>query len=94
MYSWLKPNSLEKALRFRVFERVRAVLQRIWPAARIGVFGSLYTGLFLPTSDIDVVVEMDELPNQRIPLWETARALEFEFFFSSFLGTLISLLGK
>lgn len=79
LYAWLKPSSLEKALRFRVFERVRTVLQRIWPTAKIAVFGSLYTSLFLPTSDIDVVVE-SELLGEEPPLWKTAEALKFDCF--------------
>ncbi|MCP9257869.1 PAP-associated domain-containing protein 5 [Dirofilaria immitis] len=66
---------LEKALRLRVFERVRGVLQRIWPTAKIDVFGSLYTNLFLPTSDIDVVVESN-LVSEEPPLWKTAVALK------------------
>ncbi|VDM10664.1 unnamed protein product [Wuchereria bancrofti] len=75
LYAWLKPSPLERALRLRVFERVRGVLQRIWPTAKIDVFGSLYTSLFLPTSDIDVVVESD-LVSEEPPLWKTAIALK------------------
>lgn len=78
LYAWLKPSPLEKALRLRVFERVRGVLQRIWPTAKIDVFGSLYTNLFLPTSDIDVVVESDSV-SEEPPLWKTAIALKFVF---------------
>lgn len=34
----------------------------MWPDAKIRPFGSLHTGLFLPTSDIDVLVEDNTLP--------------------------------
>ncbi|VDM43130.1 unnamed protein product [Toxocara canis] len=74
LYEWLRPSPLEKALRYRVFERVRAVIERVWPSAKVAVFGSLFTGLFLPTSDIDVVVEVEPLDEP--PLWKTAEALK------------------
>ncbi|VDN04760.1 unnamed protein product [Thelazia callipaeda] len=75
LYEWLKPSPLEKALRFCVFERVREVLQRIWPTAKIGIFGSLYTNLFLPSSDIDVFVESDSL-SEDLLLQKTAETLK------------------
>lgn len=75
LYEWLRPSPLEIALRFRVFERVRCILQQIWPLARIDFFGSLYTGLFLPSSDIDVVVEVET--NCENPLSRTAEVLRF-----------------
>uniref|UniRef100_A0A915ACN7 polynucleotide adenylyltransferase n=1 Tax=Parascaris univalens TaxID=6257 RepID=A0A915ACN7_PARUN len=74
LYEWLRPSPLEKALRHRVFERVRGVIERVWPSAKVAVFGSLFTGLFLPTSDIDVVVEVQPLDEP--PLWKTAEALK------------------
>lgn len=74
LYEWLRPSPLEKALRIRVYERVRDVIQKLWPNAKIAYFGSLYTGLFLPTSDIDVVAEIQDLDEP--PLWKTAEALK------------------
>ncbi|MFH4981662.1 hypothetical protein AB6A40_008371 [Gnathostoma spinigerum] len=74
VYEWLRPSALEKALRYCVFERVRRVIQKLFPQAKVSVFGSLHTGLFLPSSDIDVVVEGD-LWDQP-PLWNTAEALK------------------
>jgi non-canonical poly(A) RNA polymerase PAPD5/7 len=37
-------------------ERVRSVVVSIWPGARLEVFGSCATGLYLPTSDVDAVI--------------------------------------
>ncbi|VDD92551.1 unnamed protein product [Enterobius vermicularis] len=62
LYDWLKPWPLERVLRFSVFNRIKKVLLRLWPDAKIRPFGSLHTGLFLPTSDIDVLVEDNTLP--------------------------------
>ncbi|VDK43133.1 unnamed protein product [Anisakis simplex] len=74
LYRWLRPSPLEKALRYCVFERVRSVIERVWPTAKVAVFGSLFTNLFLPTSDIDVVVEIEHLDEP--PLWKTAESLK------------------
>lgn len=60
VYYWLRPTHLETLLRYQVFEKVKAVIEEKWrnlPDLRVSVFGSLRTRLFLPTSDIDVLVE-------------------------------------
>jgi len=36
--------------------RLRAVAQRLWPSARLDVYGSVITGLAVPASDVDAVV--------------------------------------
>uniref|UniRef100_A0A8R1HNA8 Polynucleotide adenylyltransferase n=1 Tax=Caenorhabditis japonica TaxID=281687 RepID=A0A8R1HNA8_CAEJA len=86
MYHWIKPNEIESRLRVKVFEKVRdSVLKRWMPhkKIKISMFGSLRTNLFLPTSDIDVLVECEDWagqagdPNETQKwLHETARGLE------------------
>lgn len=44
--------------------RIKDVIMKIWPHASVHIFGSFHTGLYLPTSDIDLVVlgKWDVLP--------------------------------
>ena len=51
-----EPTAAEGAARVAAVERVRAVVVSIWPGARLEVFGSCATGLYLPTSDVDAVI--------------------------------------
>ncbi|CAD6186160.1 unnamed protein product [Caenorhabditis auriculariae] len=62
LYHWIKPTSLEANVRRRVFEKVAAAIRERWKEydVRISMFGSLLTNLFLPSSDIDVLVECAE----------------------------------
>eukprot|EP00940_MAST-03C_sp_MAST-3C-sp2_P001178 g1178.t1 len=39
-----------------VVNAVRAIVNRLWPSARVEVFGSLGQGLSIPSSDVDLVV--------------------------------------
>ena len=55
-YHYMKPRPSEVHMRRDVFMRVTHIIQSRWPQARVSVFGSMLTGLFLPTSDIDLVV--------------------------------------
>lgn len=79
MYHWIKPNEIESRLRTKVFEKVRDSVLRRWKqkTIKISMFGSLRTNLFLPTSDIDVLVECDDwVGTPGDWLAETARGLE------------------
>jgi non-canonical poly(A) RNA polymerase PAPD5/7 len=51
-----EPTTSEAASRAAAVARVRAVVTSIWPGAKLAVFGSFATGLYLPTSDIDTVI--------------------------------------
>lgn len=50
------PTPTEHALRVQVVSRIESVVLSLWPDAHVEVFGSFRTGLYLPTSDIDLVV--------------------------------------
>ncbi len=70
-YAHMIPTPTEHALRVQVVSRIESVVLSLWPSARVEVFGSFRTGLYLPTSDIDLVV----LGNwEKLPL----RTLEIE----------------
>nr|XP_029720239.1 non-canonical poly(A) RNA polymerase protein Trf4-1 [Aedes albopictus]XP_029720241.1 non-canonical poly(A) RNA polymerase protein Trf4-1 [Aedes albopictus]XP_029720244.1 non-canonical poly(A) RNA polymerase protein Trf4-1 [Aedes albopictus]XP_029720252.1 non-canonical poly(A) RNA polymerase protein Trf4-1 [Aedes albopictus] len=70
-YAHMVPTQTEHALRVQVVARIEQIVLNLWPAARVEMFGSFRTGLYLPTSDIDLVV---------IGLWEKLplRTLENE----------------
>ena len=53
---FLEPTEAETESRSAATERVTGVIQAIWPEAVVQVFGSFATGLYLPTSDMDLVV--------------------------------------
>lgn len=55
-YNHMIPTPCEHALRVEVVTRIEQVVLSLWPTARVEVFGSFRTGLYLPTSDIDLVV--------------------------------------
>jgi DNA polymerase sigma len=40
----------------QVMELVRELVGSVWPEADVQAYGSFYTGLELPSSDVDVVV--------------------------------------
>ncbi|GAA6089973.1 terminal nucleotidyltransferase 4A-like isoform X2 [Tachysurus ichikawai] len=55
-YAFMSPRPEEEAMRRDVVNRVESVIKNLWPAANVQIFGSFSTGLYLPTSDIDLVV--------------------------------------
>ncbi|KAH9507695.1 Terminal nucleotidyltransferase 4A [Bulinus truncatus] len=55
-YTHMSPQQQEANMRNAVVERLRTVIEDLWPSARVEIFGSFKTGLYLPTSDIDLVV--------------------------------------
>uniref|UniRef100_UPI00358FA802 terminal nucleotidyltransferase 4B-like isoform X2 n=1 Tax=Myxine glutinosa TaxID=7769 RepID=UPI00358FA802 len=71
-YKYMSPRPAEHAMRTEVVDRIRQVIKELWPSADVQVFGSFRTGLYLPTSDIDLVVfgKWDSLP-----LWTLEEAL-------------------
>ncbi|XP_048067476.1 terminal nucleotidyltransferase 4A-like isoform X3 [Megalobrama amblycephala] len=55
-YNFMSPCPEEEAMRRDVVNRIEAVIKNLWPTAKVEIFGSFSTGLYLPTSDIDLVV--------------------------------------
>ena len=53
---FLEPTEEEAAARSAATARVAGVITAIWPDAVVEAFGSYATGLYLPTSDMDLVV--------------------------------------
>ena len=55
-YSYMSPKRSERCMRLHVFEKVKSIILKLWPRAQVYPFGSFCTNLYLPTSDIDIVV--------------------------------------
>ncbi|MBN3311042.1 PAPD5 polymerase, partial [Amia calva] len=71
-YEYMSPRPEEDRMRMEVVKRIEGVIKDLWPSADVQIFGSFSTGLYLPTSDIDLVVfgKWDTLP-----LWTLEEAL-------------------
>jgi PAP-associated domain-containing protein 5 len=55
-YDYMSPTIEEHYTRVKVVEKIKAVIKKVWPHAKVEIFGSFKTGLYLPTSDIDLMV--------------------------------------
>ncbi|XP_022529829.2 terminal nucleotidyltransferase 4A [Astyanax mexicanus] len=55
-YDFMSPRPQEEAMRRDVVNRIETVIKNLWPTANVQIFGSFSYGLYLPTSDIDLVV--------------------------------------
>nr|XP_022908345.1 non-canonical poly(A) RNA polymerase protein Trf4-1-like [Onthophagus taurus] len=53
---YMSPSEVEHRIRGDVIHRIEKIIQSLWPEAKVQVFGSYRTNLYLPTSDIDLVV--------------------------------------
>lgn len=74
-YEYIKPRPSEEKMRNDVISRVSSIIRSVWPLAKIEVFGSYLTGLYLPTSDIDVAV-FGKWDCSQPPLFTLEEALE------------------
>ncbi|XP_060767950.1 terminal nucleotidyltransferase 4B [Neoarius graeffei] len=71
-YEYMSPRPEEERMRLEVVDRIQRVIKDLWPSADVQVFGSFSTGLYLPTSDIDLVVFGNW---ETLPLWTLEEAL-------------------
>ncbi|XP_032391003.1 terminal nucleotidyltransferase 4A isoform X2 [Etheostoma spectabile] len=71
-YNFMSPRPEEAAMRKEVVDRIEMIIKELWPTADVQIFGSFSTGLYLPTSDIDLVVFGKW---ERPPLQELEQAL-------------------
>uniref|UniRef100_A0A8C2BS74 Terminal nucleotidyltransferase 4A n=1 Tax=Cyprinus carpio TaxID=7962 RepID=A0A8C2BS74_CYPCA len=71
-YEYISPRPEEEHMRLEVVARIHRVIKDLWPNAEVQVFGSFSTGLYLPTSDIDLVVFGHW---ETLPLWTLEEAL-------------------
>ncbi|KAJ0065886.1 hypothetical protein NL108_000126, partial [Boleophthalmus pectinirostris] len=67
-FNFMSPRPEEEAMRRDVVNRIESVIKDLWPSSKVEIFGSFSTGLYLPTSDIDLVVfgKWDHPPLQEL----------------------------
>ncbi len=58
-YEYIKPRPSEIQMQNHVILQTQNIINKRWPKAKVHVFGSYITGLFLPTGDVDLVVECE-----------------------------------
>ncbi|KAJ3148957.1 hypothetical protein HDU86_007315 [Geranomyces michiganensis] len=73
--AYLIPTPAEHALRELTIARVTAAIKSVAPNAEVAVFGSFETKLYLPSSDVDVVV-LDKSLGHKPSLFRFAEAIE------------------
>uniref|UniRef100_A0A8D0BK87 Terminal nucleotidyltransferase 4B n=1 Tax=Salvator merianae TaxID=96440 RepID=A0A8D0BK87_SALMN len=71
-YKYMSPRPEEERMRMEVVNRIENVIKELWPTADVQIYGSFKTGLYLPTSDIDLVVFGKW---ETLPLWTLEEAL-------------------
>lgn len=59
LVEYLSPTEEEHIMRRFAVHRIRQCTQRLFPSSSLEVFGSFETKLYLPTSDIDLVLFYD-----------------------------------
>jgi non-canonical poly(A) RNA polymerase PAPD5/7 len=72
--SFISPTDEELQARSDLIEEMRAIVKGLWPEATVETFGSHYTQMFLPQSDIDMV--LFGVPEGKAPLFKLAECLE------------------
>ena len=71
---YIAPRPEEFIMRNEVVDKITRVIKSEWPHSQVDIFGSFKTGLYLPTSDIDLVV-FGEWHQQQLPLNQLRDAL-------------------
>ncbi|KAJ3809281.1 hypothetical protein F5876DRAFT_44196, partial [Lentinula aff. lateritia] len=59
---WISPTPAEKEVRNFIIEAIVKALKVIYPRATVSAFGSTETGLYLPSGDIDLVLDLTFMP--------------------------------
>lgn len=54
---YISPTQAENALRALIIKEIEIHARKLWPDATATAFGSYATGLYLPTGDIDIVIQ-------------------------------------
>ncbi|KAL7416891.1 hypothetical protein BDY24DRAFT_378617 [Mrakia frigida] len=62
--NYISPSPTEHATRTHIVALIRKAVVTQWPDAKVMPFGSFETGLYLPTGDIDLVIQSDSMDRQ------------------------------
>ncbi|CAI5459473.1 unnamed protein product, partial [Closterium sp. Yama58-4] len=85
---FVEASEQEKQARAEAVGRVTAVIQSIWAHCHVEVFGSYATGVYLPTSDVDVSIPA-VIGQARVPIikfLEIASGVSFDISFDTSNG--------
>ncbi|KAG7399267.1 hypothetical protein PHYBOEH_009306 [Phytophthora boehmeriae] len=72
--SFISPTEDELSSRADLVEEMKEVVAGLWPNAKVETFGSHYTQMFLPQSDIDMV--LFGVPEGKAPLFQLEQRLQ------------------
>lgn len=72
--NFVSPTDEELSSRAELIDEMREIVKGLWPGATVETFGSHYTQMFLPQSDIDMV--LFGVPEGKEPLFKLAQCLE------------------
>ncbi|KAF1778190.1 polymerase, nucleotidyl transferase domain [Phytophthora cactorum] len=72
--TFISPTEDEVSSRAQLVQEMRDIVKGLWPEATVETFGSHYTQMFLPQSDIDMV--LFGVPEGKEPLFKLAQCLE------------------
>ena len=79
LVDYLSLNKEEHQAQVRLIDQFRKLVTELWPDAKLKTFGSFATSLYLPTSDIDVVIlsqQVDETHGVQMALKRLATRLK------------------
>lgn len=65
-YNYIKPSKETHELKSSAFERVKQILEDLFPGCKVRAFGSFQTKLYLPKADVDLVIHYSEYSDKKI----------------------------
>ncbi|KAH0542823.1 hypothetical protein FGG08_002777 [Glutinoglossum americanum] len=74
-YEYIRPQNFEQAVRTELVEELRAAVRTKWPDSDILSFGSFAAGLYLPDSDMDLVMVSNSYIREGYPRLHTKNHL-------------------
>ena len=84
--AYISPKENEDSIRKNLVEKIRNIVLSVFPNTRVMFFGSMMTGLYLPTSDIDIVLpDVSALHSNYIKL-SNAFQISNQFSYLEFIG--------
>ena len=74
-YHYIRPSKQELELKRKTFNQVKSLLEEKFPDSKVLPYGSFATQIFLPNSDIDIVIVSNEQKNNQRLLNKCGRYL-------------------
>lgn len=72
---FIEPTGVEKLARENTVARVKSIVKALWPECNTELFGSYATGIFLPSSDIDICVTNTPAGGEKTEFEQLAQAI-------------------